>query len=152
MSSVEPTPPSLPPLPLLDAIYTHALQSAPAEVCGAWSLTSSGLWQHHQITNIIPAPQNQRAYQLDPIEWYHLLMEEERGERSIKGCYHSHPGMRAQLSPTDQALWTLDGQALYPQLSQLIVGWEHADQPHWSLYHWDPDKGRFTQTAQRRQR
>jgi len=96
-------------LHLPDALAAQILQAAarayPNEACGLieGADTSDG-WRAevlHESANLAKDPT--RHFLIDPEIQFALLRKQRGTERRLVGCFHSHPGGRAQPSATDRA-------------------------------------------------
>jgi desampylase len=102
------------------AIVAAARSRFPAECCGllegmvtanGWTVTAA-----HEAMNIADEPQ--RRFLIDPQFQIGLLRRLRSTERSVIGCFHSHPGGSAEPSVSDIAA------AIEPDFVWLIAGGE----------------------------
>lgn len=126
------------PRATLDAIYAHAREGRPREVCGL--LAGRKLGDDHVVVDAFPVrnahPRPIGEYTLDPQEQLALTLriEDELG-LEVVGFYHSHPAGPARLSATDAA------RASWPNASYLLIHLAPTE-GHLSA-RWDAEKGRF---------
>lgn len=123
----------------LDAIYTHAREGLPEEVCGILAGRRAEAGTHdvervYRIKNTHPRPIGQ--FMLDPQEQLRVTLEvEDELGLEVIGFYHSHPTGPPRLSATDAA------RASWPGASYFLV-YLGAREGHTSA-RWDAEKGRF---------
>ena len=104
----------------IDAIATHARETAPDECCGLLVGTEPAIDEAVRTRNLEPGPSR---YQVDPADHIALMKRLRGSGRSIVGAYHSHPRSSAVPSPSDV------GEAFYPDFVYLIVSLAAADRP-----------------------
>jgi proteasome lid subunit RPN8/RPN11 len=97
----------------IDAVVSHARETAPAECCGVLLGTGGIVSDARRARNLASDPSR---FLVDPKD--HIDARREARERGIDvlGFYHSHPRSAAVPSPTDVA------EASYPGHLYLIVG------------------------------
>lgn len=126
------------PRAVLDAVYAHAREGAPEEVCGLLAGRREGDDHvvHHafRVRNAHSRPVGE--YALDPQEQLRLTLhvEDDLG-LDVVGFYHSHPAGPARLSATDAARATWHG------VSYLLIHLRPTE-GHLSA-RWDDGRGRF---------
>ncbi|HUR69127.1 MAG TPA: M67 family metallopeptidase [Candidatus Thermoplasmatota archaeon] len=98
----------------LDAIYAHAREGAPHEVCGLLAGRAGEVARVFRVRNAHVRPETE--YLLDPAEHLRLTLhvEDELG-LCVMGFYHSHPAGPARFSATDAA------RASWPGARYLLV-------------------------------
>jgi desampylase len=92
------------PVPLRRQILDEARAALPREACGLIEGVRDGgeirATAIHPVANLAGEPDR---FELDPAEHIALLRELRGSGRQIVGCYHSHPGGRAEPSARDRA-------------------------------------------------
>jgi proteasome lid subunit RPN8/RPN11 len=83
----------LPPT-LRSQIFAEARAAHPRECCGLLEGSAKHIAALHPTRNLAERPDR---FEIDPAEQFRLMREGRR----IVGCYHSHPGGRAEPSPRD---------------------------------------------------
>jgi proteasome lid subunit RPN8/RPN11 len=105
---------------VIDAMTTHAQESAPAECCGLLVGGGGEILDAVRTRNVEEGP---TRYRIDPLEHIALLKRLRGSGRAIVGAYHSHPRSAAEPSPSDIA------EAFYPDFVYVIVSLAAADRP-----------------------
>jgi len=82
------------PQSLRAQIFAEACAAHPRECCGLLEGSAERITALHPTRNLAGEPDR---FEIDPIEQFRLMREGRR----IVGCYHSHPGGRAEPSPRD---------------------------------------------------
>ena len=82
------------PAALAAAIRAQAGDAHPRECCGLLEGSATRITALHPTRNLAEEPDR---FEVDPAEQFRLMREGRR----IAGCYHSHPGGRAEPSPRD---------------------------------------------------
>src|SRR4051812_4565879 len=86
-------------------ILRGAARAYPSECCGLIEgATTKDGWcalAIHETANLSPEPE--RRFLIDPQVQFDLMRKLRGSERCIIGCFHSHPGGRAEPSATDRA-------------------------------------------------
>lgn len=75
-------------------IFAEARAAHPRECCGLLEGDGARITALHPTRNLAERPDR---FEIDPAEQFRLMREGRR----IVGCYHSHPGGRAEPSPRD---------------------------------------------------
>ena len=121
-----------------DAVVAHAVDGAPAEVCGllggAFGEDRSHVAVVERATNVADAPEHE--YAIEPSEQLELMDRFEADGHEVVGFYHSHPRGPARPSATDVA------RATWPSRSYLVVDLA-GDHPVVGAWRWDGDRRRF---------
>lgn len=90
-------------LPLADTIRACAARVYPEECCGLIEGVCTELgWRAlaiHETPNV--AADRARRFEIDPAAQFRLLRALRETPRDIVGCFHSHPGGAADISPAD---------------------------------------------------
>ena len=118
------------PRPVLDAIYAHAREGYPEEVCGFILGARDGAADEarrcENRQNALHAedpaafPRDARtAYNLGAKDLF-FLDKSLRGERPVRIIYHSHVDVGAYFSAEDERAAAPDGELLYP-VDYLVV-------------------------------
>lgn len=95
-----------------DALFFHAREGAPEEVCGVLSGSDSTVTTTHRVPNVAAFPRTR--YELDPEKQLNAI-ESAESESELLGFYHSHPEGPSKPSATDRA------QATWPDAYYVIV-------------------------------
>jgi len=92
------------PSDLRDQLIAAARAAAPNEACGLLEGCRNGadltVTAVHPAANLSPAPQT--GFAIDPAVQFALQRRLRGSGRDIIGCYHSHPGGRAEPSRRDR--------------------------------------------------
>lgn len=92
------------PAPLRRQIVDEAREAFPREGCGLVEGVRAGAEIRttaiHPVANLA---EERDRFELDPATHIALLRSLRGTNRQIVGCYHSHPGGRAEPSPRDRA-------------------------------------------------
>lgn len=118
------------PRAVLDAIYAHAREGYPEEVCGFILVDAAGgaveARRCENRQNALHAedpaafPRDARtAYNLGAKDLF-FLDKSLRGERPVRVIYHSHVDVGAYFSAEDERAAAPDGELLYP-VDYLVV-------------------------------
>ena len=114
------------PRAVLDAIYAHAREGYPEEVCG-FIVGGDEARRCENRQNALHAedpahfPRDAKtAYNLGAKDIY-FLEKSMRGERPVRVIYHSHVDVGAYFSPEDVRAATYEGEPLYPAVDWLVV-------------------------------
>ena len=98
------------PTTLRAQIAREARAAFPRECCGLIEGLRDGaavrVTALHPTRNLAPEPDR---FEIDPAEHIRLSRALREAGRGIVGCYHSHPGGRAEPSPRDRAGASEDG-------------------------------------------
>jgi desampylase len=90
---------------LADAILTAAARAYPDECCGLIEgIDRENGWEAvevHESRNVSGEPR--RRFLVDPQTQFDLMRALRGSERRVIGCFHSHPGGRAEPSADDRA-------------------------------------------------
>ena len=90
-------------LPLQSQLRDEALRACPCECCGLIEgiveAQTARVVALHPTTNLAAEPDR---FEIDPAQHIALLRKLRGTERSIIGCYHSHPNGRAEPSERDR--------------------------------------------------
>ena len=97
-----------------EAILEHCLAAAPDEACGLLGVAGGAVRAVYPAGNDSPEPE--RSFVVRPGDHYRALVHAEARGWEVGGCYHSHPGGRAEPSGADVA------GALDPNWFYLVVG------------------------------
>lgn len=84
--------------PLLDAILAAAAAER-HEICGLLFGSAGAITGWEQAANVHPDPS--RRFEIDPAALFAAMRAERAGGPRLIGYVHSHPGGRAEPSPTD---------------------------------------------------
>ncbi len=99
------------PEPLQAQLHAEAQAAFPAECCGLLEGIRQGpdiqVVAAHPARNVAPDPL--KGFLVDPELHFRLLRALRGTERSIVGCYHSHPNGRPGPSSIDRATICEDG-------------------------------------------
>jgi len=113
------------PRPVLDAIYAHAREGYPEEVCG-FIVGGDEARRCENRQNALHAedpmgfPRDARtAYNLGAKDLF-FLDRSQRSERPVGVIYHSHVDVGAYFSAEDARAATFEGEPLYP-VDYLVV-------------------------------
>ncbi len=83
-------------------IERQAQIALPHECCGLIEGTRNGEQAHAQTLHPTPnLAQSAGRFEIDPAEQFRLLRQLRGTDRSLIGCYHSHPGGSARPSMRD---------------------------------------------------
>jgi proteasome lid subunit RPN8/RPN11 len=96
----------------VDAILTHARQTAPNECCGLLLGAGGRIERSVAARNLNPSP---TSYLIDPADHFAAIRTAREEGREVLGAYHSHPGEEAVPSRRDIA------EAAGPDFVYLIV-------------------------------
>jgi proteasome lid subunit RPN8/RPN11 len=128
------------PRAVLEAIYAHAREGYPEEVCGfivgglgprpeAGAASEASLMEARRCENRqnalhaedpVSFPRDARtAYNLGAKDLF-FLDRSQKGERPVRIIYHSHVDVGAYFSAEDERAATVDGELLYP-VDYLVV-------------------------------
>jgi proteasome lid subunit RPN8/RPN11 len=108
----------------LDAVISHARQTAPAECCGLLLGTPDSITEARRARNLASNP---NRFLIDPKDHVEARREGRSLGLDVVGFYHSHPHSAAVPSATDLA------EASYPDHLYLIVS-VAGDLPEARLY------------------
>jgi proteasome lid subunit RPN8/RPN11 len=108
----------------LDAVISHARDTAPAECCGLLLGTSESITDARPARNLATNP---NRFLIDPKDHIDARREARTSGLGVVGFYHSHPQSPAVPSARDLA------EASYADHWYLIVGLKH-EQPEVRLY------------------
>ncbi|MBG87762.1 MAG: hypothetical protein CMO80_12780 [Verrucomicrobiales bacterium] len=135
------------PKNLLAEVSSHAEREYPNECCGMILVErDSGDWRvracenaqdrYHAIDpNQFPRT-SMNAYFFDSKEVVAIDRElRERGEK-IYAIYHSHPDADAYFSKEDSLRAVMDGEAIYPDAAQLVLGVENGSVHETAAFRW----------------
>lgn len=107
------------PRAVLDAIYQHAREGYPEEVCG-FIVADDEVKRCENRQNALHAedpvhfPRDAKtAYNLGAKDIFYLD-KSQRSERPVRVIYHSHVDVGAYFSPEDVRAAAPDGELLYP--------------------------------------
>jgi proteasome lid subunit RPN8/RPN11/predicted GIY-YIG superfamily endonuclease len=110
---------------VIEAMLTHAEQSAPQEACGLLLGEGERITQARPAANIAPDPV--RHFEIDP----QALVDAHRAARSggpqVVGYYHSHPAGPAEPSTTDRAQASRDGRVWAIVADGAVRFWRDGD-------------------------
>ncbi len=113
------------PRDVLDAIYAHAREGYPEEVCG-FIVADDEARRCENRQNALHAedpmtfPRDARtAYNLGPKDLF-FLDRSQKSERPVRVIYHSHVDVGAYFSAEDEHAATAEGELLYP-VDYLVV-------------------------------
>jgi desampylase len=107
---------------LAAAIRDHAAECPDTEVCGLLFGTDEEIVAVQRTRNVAADPA--RAFEIDPAALIAAHRAARDGGAQVIGCYHSHPGGRAEPSATDR------DQAAVGQVWIIIAG---ADVQAWRM-------------------
>lgn len=92
---------------VIDAIVAAAAADR-AEICGLLFGSARAITGWRQAANVHPEPA--RRFEIDPAALFAAQRAERAGGARLVGYVHSHPGGRAEPSPTDLAAAAPDGR------------------------------------------
>jgi [CysO sulfur-carrier protein]-S-L-cysteine hydrolase len=98
-------------------IIAHAQAELPNEACGLLAGEGGTVRHVYPVENSLHSPW---AYEMDPTQQVHVMLEIEAAGWELSAIYHSHPGGPPVPSPTDVA------RAYYPDSIYLILAPEAA--------------------------
>jgi proteasome lid subunit RPN8/RPN11 len=150
-------PPASIPLPVLDALYRHALDAYPEECCGL--LTGSPdadpvrrFAQVHACRNEMDLRHREdplawprragEAFYMNEIDYLEVEREAERRGHVVTGVYHSHVDVGAHLSALDQE-FARNPLFPFPDADQLVVAVADRRVLEVASFRWLPGPGRF---------
>jgi [CysO sulfur-carrier protein]-S-L-cysteine hydrolase len=118
------------PRAVLDAIYAHAREGYPEEVCGfivgdpghesAEARRCDNRQNALHAEDPVAFPRDARtAYNIGAKDLF-FLDRSQRSERPVRIIYHSHVDVGAYFSAEDERAATVDGELLYP-VDYLVV-------------------------------
>lgn len=146
---------------VIDAIYAHAVEGFPEEVCGVVFATPTGqvVRRLKNVQNELHAKDPEQftrtaatAYHMDSRELFEVEKQAREPGWSVMVFYHSHPQHDAYFSPTDraQASYTdpIDGSKgpTYPGTSWLVVSVYDRVVRDMKAYAWDDATQDFVET------
>jgi proteasome lid subunit RPN8/RPN11 len=108
------------PRKLADAIFDHAREGFPLEVCGILGGTEETASALFRMTN---TDQSNEHFMMDPREQFAVIKELRAKGLEMLAIYHSHPESPARPSAEDIRL------ALTPDVSYVIVSLQEANNP-----------------------
>jgi proteasome lid subunit RPN8/RPN11 len=108
----------------LDAVVSHAHDTAPAECCGLLLGAPAVVMEARPARNLATDP---NRFLIDPRDHIDARRDARARGLDVVGFYHSHPHSAAVPSPTDLE------EASYPEHLYLIVGLA-SEQPEVRLY------------------
>jgi proteasome lid subunit RPN8/RPN11 len=108
----------------LDAVVSHARETAPAECCGVLLGALEAVMDARPARNLATDP---NRFLIDPKDHIDARREARGRGLDVVGFYHSHPHSAAVPSPADLE------EASYPDHLYLIVGLA-SEQPEVRLY------------------
>jgi proteasome lid subunit RPN8/RPN11 len=145
------------PLPVLDALYRHALDTHPEECCGlltGWPEADPArrFVQAHRCRNemdlrhqedplVWPRPAGE-AFYMNELDYLAVVQEAERDGRVVTGVYHSHVDAGAYLSCLDQE-FARSPLFPFPDADQLVVAVADRRVLEVAAFRWLPAEGRF---------
>jgi desampylase len=97
--------------PLRARLFAEAAAAHPREICGLLEGIRDGaditVTALHPAANLSQSPED--SFAIDPAVQFALQRALRGTGRTVVGCYHSHPGGRAEPSPRDRATGCPDG-------------------------------------------
>jgi proteasome lid subunit RPN8/RPN11 len=105
------------PAVLAGAVRAQALAAAPRECCGLIEgVRDDDLWRVIALHPVRNLSTDADRFEMDPQDQFAAQKAARANGRTIIGCYHSHPGGRAQPSDADRMgageenfLWLIAG-------------------------------------------
>lgn len=100
------------PNDIQSALFSHAREGLPEEVCGYLTGTDGVVLKQYRLTNIDHSAEH---FSFDPAEQFQVMREARKAGHSILAVYHSHPSTPARPSEEDIRL------AWDPNISYVII-------------------------------